>query len=69
MFMNTLRPISRHCPCQVALPLYRQSEKMAAQGVNIDRSALAGWAGRAAHLLDPIVTRIREEGLKAAKSY
>jgi transposase len=49
------------------LPLYRQAEMMAAQGLDIDRSTLAGWAGQAAHLLDPIVTRIREEGLKAAK--
>jgi transposase len=27
------------------LPLYRQSEMMAAQGVDIDRSTLAGWTG------------------------
>lgn len=49
------------------LPLYRQAEMMAAQGIEIDRSTLAGWTGQAAHLLDPIVQRIREEGLKAAK--
>ena len=49
------------------LPLYRQAEMMAAQGIAIDRSTLAGWAGQAAHLLDPIVARIREEGLKAGK--
>lgn len=49
------------------LPLYRQAEMMAAQDLDIDRSTLAGWAGQAAHLLDPIVSRIREEGLKAAK--
>lgn len=49
------------------LPLYRQAEMMAAQGIDIDRSTLAGWAGQAAHLLDPIVTRIREEGRKAPK--
>lgn len=49
------------------LPLYRQAEMMAAQGLEIDRSTLAGWAGQAAHLLDPIVSRIREEGLKATK--
>ena len=49
------------------LPLYRQAEMMAAQGVDINRSTLAGWVGQAAHLLDPIVERIREEGLKAAK--
>lgn len=49
------------------LPLYRQAEIMAAQGIELDRSTLAGWAGQAAALLDPIVTRIREEGLKAGK--
>ncbi len=49
------------------LPLYRQSEMMAAQGLDIDRSTLAGWAGQAAALLDPVINRIREEGLKATK--
>ena len=49
------------------LPLYRQAEMMAAQGVEFDRSTLAGWAGQAAALLDPIVSRIREEGLRATK--
>ena len=49
------------------LPLYRQAEMMAAQGIEIDRSTLAGWAGQAAALLDPSVARIREEGLKATK--
>ena len=37
------------------------------RAVGIDRSILAGRAGQAAHLLDPIASRIREEGLKAAK--
>ena len=49
------------------LPLYRQAEMMAAQGLPVDRSTLAGWAGQAAGLLDPIYRRIREEGLKATK--
>jgi transposase len=49
------------------LPLYRQSEMMAAQGVEIDRSTLAGWTGQASALLDPIISRIREEGMKATK--
>lgn len=40
---------------------------MAAQGVDIDRSTLAGWTGQASALLDPIISRIREEGLKATK--
>jgi transposase len=49
------------------LPLYRQAEMMAAQGIDIDRSTLAGWTGQASALLDPIVSRIRAEGLKASK--
>lgn len=49
------------------LPLYRQAEMMAAQGIELDRSTLAGWVGQAAALLDPVVSRIREEGLRAAK--
>jgi transposase len=49
------------------LPLYRQAEMMAAQGLEIDRSTLAGWAGQAAALLDPVVSRIRDEVLKADK--
>lgn len=49
------------------LPLYRQAEMMAAQGVDIDRSTLAGWVGQASALLDPIVQRIRDTGLKASK--
>ncbi len=40
---------------------------MAAQGIEIDRSTLAGWAGQASVLLDPIVSRIREVGLTASK--
>jgi transposase len=49
------------------LPLYRQAEMMAAQGVDIDRSTLAGWTGQGAALLDPIVARIRETVLSASK--
>src|ERR1700682_6395799 len=49
------------------LPLYRQAEMMAAQGVDIDRSTLAGWTGQGAALLDPIVARIREMVLSASK--
>jgi transposase len=40
---------------------------MRAQGVDIDRSTLAGWTGQASALLDPIISRIREEGAKATK--
>lgn len=40
---------------------------MAAQGIELDRSTLAGWVGQASALLDPIVSRIREVGLSATK--
>lgn len=49
------------------LPLYRQAEMMETQGIDIDRSTLAGWAGQTAALLDPIVSRIRDVGLRADK--
>lgn len=49
------------------LPLYRQAEMMAAQGLDIDRSTLAGWTGQAAALLDPVVTRIRDAVMAADK--
>lgn len=49
------------------LPLYRQAEMMAAQGLDIDRSTLASWTGQASALLDPVVTRIRDAVLKAEK--
>ncbi len=37
------------------LPLYRQSQIMARQGVEIDRATLANWVGRSAAWLKPIV--------------
>lgn len=49
------------------LPLYRQAEMMAAQGVEIDRSTLAGWTGQGAALLDPIVARIKESVFASSK--
>ncbi|QXX76061.1 hypothetical protein MHY1_02935 [Methylovirgula sp. HY1] len=49
------------------LPLYRQAEIMAEQGIDIDRSTLAGWAGQGAALLDPIVVRIKETVLASTK--
>ena len=36
------------------LQLYRQSQIYARQGVNIDRSILAFWVGKAAHELKPV---------------
>lgn len=43
------------------LPLYRQSGIYAREGVDLERSTLAGWVGRSAALLDPLVTALRKE--------
>ena len=47
------------------LPLYRQAQIYARQGVNLDRSTLADWVGKAAFLLKPIHERLFER-LKAS---
>jgi transposase len=47
------------------LPLYRQAQIYARQGVAIDRSTLADWVGRAAFLLRPVHQRLLET-LKAS---
>ncbi|MGE3370817.1 MAG: IS66 family transposase [Rhizobiaceae bacterium] len=47
------------------LPLYRQSRIYARQGVNLDRSTLADWVGKAAFLLKPVHERLFER-LKAS---
>ena len=41
------------------LPLYRQSEIYARDGLEIDRSTLGDWVGQAAWLLAPVVAAIR----------
>lgn len=42
------------------LPLYRQSQMLASQGIVIDRATLAFWVGYAAAELAPVVARLRE---------
>ena len=49
-----------HCP------LYRQARIYARQGVELDRSTLADWVGRAAFLLRPVHERLLET-LKASR--
>src|ERR1035438_1360300 len=44
-------------------PLYRQSEIFAREGIDLDRSTLAGWVGAASQLLAPLVDPIREHVL------
>jgi transposase len=49
------------------LPLYRQSQMLAAQGLDIKRSVLAFWAGYAAAELEPVYLRLRELILASGK--
>jgi transposase len=49
------------------LPLYRQSEIYAREGVELDRSTVADWVGSASHLLSPLVDRLRRHVLAASK--
>ena len=49
------------------LPLYRQSEIYARQGVEIERSTLAGWVGGASELLSPLVDAIQKHVLAGDK--
>jgi transposase len=49
------------------LPLYRQAQMLASQGIEIDRSTLAFWVGYAAAELAPLVTRLREILLGSAR--
>jgi transposase len=48
-------------------PLYRQSQIYAREGVDLDRSTLAGWVGAASELLTPLVDEIRKHVLGASK--
>lgn len=49
------------------LPLYRQSEIYAREGVELSRSTLADWVGRSAKLLDLLVTSLKTYVLQAGK--
>ena len=49
------------------LPLYRQSEIYAREGVDLDRSTLAGWVGATSELLAPLVEAVRAHVMAASK--
>jgi transposase len=49
------------------LPLYRQSEIYARQGVELERSTLADWVGSASELLAPLVESLRRYVMSAGK--
>src|SRR6201994_2637125 len=49
------------------LPLYRQSEIYARDGLDLDRSTLSGWVGQAVWLLQPIIEGVRRHVFAAEK--
>ena len=49
------------------LPLYRQSEIYAREGVDLDRSTLADWVGFASKLLRPLIEEVRLHVTAATK--
>ena len=56
--------VSKYCD---HLPLYRQAEIYAREGVDLDRSTLCDWVGQAAWLLDPVAAMIRRHVFAAEK--
>ena len=51
------------------IPLYRQAQMMARQGVDLDRSTLAFWVGYAAAEIAPVVARLRAILLASARLF
>ena len=56
--------VSKYCD---HLPLYRQSEIYAREGVELERSTLADWVGGTSALLAPLVEALRRHVMGAAK--
>ena len=56
--------IAKYCD---HLPLYRQSQIYAREGVELERSTMAGWVGQASYLLNPLVEAIRRHVLAGDK--
>src|SRR6516162_1645620 len=49
------------------LPLYRQAEIYARDGVELDRSTMADWVGGCSRLLEPLVEALRRHVMSAEK--
>ena len=49
------------------LPLYRQEEIYAREGIELDRATLADWVGQTSALLDPLVEALRRHVITAQK--
>jgi transposase len=56
--------VSKYCN---HLPLYRQEEMYAREGVELDRATLAAWVGGASKVLEPLVGALRRYVLAADK--
>jgi transposase len=56
--------VSKYCD---HLPLYRQSEIYARDGVELDRSTMAEWVGGCSRLLEPLVEALRRHVMSATK--
>jgi transposase len=56
--------VSKYCD---HLPLYRQSEIFARQGVELERSTLADWVGGTSRLLEPLVEVLRRHVMAGGK--
>lgn len=56
--------VSKYCD---HIPLYRQSGIYARDGVEIDRSTMAGWVDRGDQLLDPLVAALGRYTLAGSK--
>jgi len=52
--------IAKYCD---HLPLYRQSEIYAREGVDLSRSTMADWIGKASTLLEPLLVKLRDHVL------
>src|SRR5271163_1016201 len=49
------------------VPLYRQAEIYSREGLDLDRSTLAGWVGATSELLAPLVDAVRDHVMAAGK--
>ncbi len=58
--------VSKYCD---HLPLYRQSQIFARQGVELDRSTLANWVGGACWWLEPLKARLAEHVFASGKLF
>src|SRR3954447_305970 len=58
--------VSKFCD---SLPLYRQSKMLERQGIELDRSTLSNWVGRACWWLTPLYELLLSTALSSAKLF